>query len=223
MLKNCNKLESFLTQIVVLCVVAMMLTIWFATRSYSQTTDDLLNQPFPFEATEIDMTEIANTLSRRTTRPVRLKEGLSGRVSLRNPNGSVRDFLNELGLAADVVWWTDGVAIYLEPRAEVKSVLVYPKGLPLAEIEASLDALELDDARFPMRPTADAEVLRISGPGTYVDTVASLIETLIVARQRRTTGPIADDPSLPRIFRGTMPAPQPAPARNNASLIENPA
>lgn len=207
--------ESKPSQTADLVGFAAVLALVAATSAIAGPTDDLLDLPFPYEATETEVSQIASTLSARTSLPVRLSAEGIGPVTIRNREGSVRDLLDQLGSTSNLVWWIDGVAIHLEPRDTVTSRLVVVRGLPLDDIERNLGVFDLDDARFPLAATADAGVVRVGGPAGYVDAVAGLIETLVANRQRRTAGPASADPTLPRIFRGgrgaEIPAAAPAP------------
>ena len=79
------------------------------------------------------------------------------------------EFLVNITKAYDLIWYYDGLALYVYTDAEMLS-----KGLPLdglspGKLKKALQGAQLWDARYAWRPLEDAGILYVSGPPRYVE------------------------------------------------------
>ena len=197
------------------CVVACGLLIWSAPSSAQDgdvtdgapaigtPSDELMEQSFPYEASGMDVREVLGDLSRRSGTPVMMGDGLRADVTIRNAEGSVADFLNQVSVEAGALWWFDGVAIHVERGDSIQSALVEIRGVPLETIEEQLSALGLVDMRFPIRATGDGALVRVVGPAGYVEQMSALVSALVEIEVARRSG-VTDPPAafVPRVYYG---------------------
>lgn len=156
----------------------------------------MLAQPFPYEARDVAVSEVIRQMSLRSGIPMIAAEGLSARVNVANAEGTLRDVLDSLATGGQIVWWFDGAAVHVEPPSALVSRLVPLKGVPLSELRAQMQALQMDETAWPLVASGDAQAVRVVGPQGYADAVAELVAALAAGVEA-----VADD-RLPIIIRG---------------------
>lgn len=170
-------------------------------RGASQAPDDgamrvlLLEQPFPYEAKDVALTEMLHEMSQKTGLPVIVGEGVSGRAEVSNLRGSVRDLLQRLAEDGRISWWFDGAAVHVEAAAMVSRLLPL-KGVRPADLREALRGVGLTANEYPMLAEGNARMVRIVAPQGYVEAVQQTIDAL--AAELAPKGPA----SLPVIIRG---------------------
>ncbi len=163
---------------------------------------DALDQPYPYQTSGADVRQVLGDLTRRTGYPSVVHEAVRGTITVPNRDGTIADLLDEAAAQTRAVWWFDGLVVHFEPADELTTALLDSRGIPVTRIRAELEALALYDPRFPLRASADAAVLRASGPAGYVEQVTAVVARLVAVREGRRGEGEATGLFLPRIYHG---------------------
>lgn len=155
----------------------------------------LIEQPYPYEAKDVALTDMLHELSHKTGLPVVVGAGVSGRADIANVGGSVRSLLDGLADAGRVSWWFDGAAVHVEP-AEMTSRLLPLNGVRAEDLRAALRAVGMTAGEYPMIAEPGARLIRIVAPQGYVDMVEQTIAALAAEAKSKGTA------ALPVIIRG---------------------
>lgn len=155
----------------------------------------LLEQPFPYEAKDVALTELLHEMSQKTSLPIVVGDGVSGRADVSNVGGSVRQLLDRLSDDGRVRWWFDGAAVHVEGPVMVSRLLPL-QGVHPSDLREALRAIGLTANEYPMLAGGDARMVRIVAPQGYVDAVEQTIAAL--AAEVAPKAPAA----LPIIIRG---------------------
>lgn len=159
--------------------------------------NDVLESPFPYRANDVQIEALLQEMTQKTGVPVMAAKGSDGRVTLSNPDGSLRDALDGMARQGQVVWWFDGVAVHVEPAETVVSQLIGLDGVSVGELRNEMRELGLSDPQYPLRAGAEAGMIRIVAPQGYIDAVSELATHMAAAR-----APDAVQKGLPTIIRG---------------------
>ena len=166
----------------------------------------------------MDARQTLDDFSRLTGLPV--EADVSGLVSVNNEEGTVRDFLNGFAKKTRCIWWYDGFTIRLEPRANMRSVVIGTRGIDISTLSSTMDFVGLKENQFTTRMSPDGTLFNVVGPEGYVGAVEDLIDQIITARKSRREG-------LPSVYRGqfasnrnTAPATQPVTAQITSAPTE---
>lgn len=187
-------------RVAVLGIVALILV---SLPSFGQQlaprvmSDDVLGLPFPYEAKEVSIEAMLQDLTRKTQVPVISTKPLSGRVTISNQSGTLRDVLEALTDQGQALWWFDGSAIHLEPISSTVSQLIPLQGIRVDLLLSQLRAVGLENPQYPIRAASDAEMIRLVAPQAYVDAVSEVIATMAAARSAS-----GGRSGLPNIIRG---------------------
>ncbi|RMC34933.1 hypothetical protein C9E81_12655 [Paracoccus alkanivorans] len=158
---------------------------------------DILAHPFPYRANDVQIEAVLQEMTQKTDIPVIAAEGVGGRVTISNPDGSLRDALDDMASQGHMVWWFDGVAVHVEPAGTVVSRLIGLDGVPVDELRNQMRELGLSDPHYPLRAGAEAGMIRVVAPQGYIDAVSELVEHMAAA-----SAPDAKSKGLPTIIRG---------------------
>lgn len=155
----------------------------------------LLEQPFPYQAKDVALTEMLHEMSQKTGLPVVVGDGVSGRAAMDNVGGTVRSLLDGLAQDGRVSWWFDGAAVHVEGPQMVSRLLPL-NGVRVADLDQALRAVGLTGAEYPILAEPGARMARIVAPPGYIDAVEQTIAAL--AAEAAPKAPAA----LPIIIRG---------------------
>lgn len=155
----------------------------------------LIEQPFPYEAKDVALTEMLHELSQKTGLPVVVGSGLSGRADIANLGGSIRSLLDGLSSEGQVSWWFDGAAVHVEAPQMVSRLLPL-NGVRAEDLRAALRAVGMTGGEYPMIAEPGARMVRIVAPQGYAEMVEQTIAALSAEAKAKTTG------TLPIIIRG---------------------
>lgn len=156
----------------------------------------ILQRPFPYQTRDADIRDVLQEMMQRVQVPAIAADGVSGRVSLLDPDSSLQDALDAIAGQSNAIWWFDGGAIHLEPADSLDSRLIPLDGISPEDLQREMQETGLAQRRFPLRPGRDT--LRVIGPRGYTDAVADLASHMAARRKA------AQDPQggTLRIIRG---------------------
>lgn len=171
----------------------------------------LVEQPFPYEAKDVTLTEMLHDLSHKTGVPVVVGDGVSGRVDIANLGGSVRTLLDALTDQGRISWWFDGAAVHVE-QPQMASRLLPLNGVRVEDLRAALRAVGMTAGEYPMIAEPGSRLVRIVAPQGYVEMVEQTIAALAAEAKAKEAPAL-----LPIIIRGPGRA-RPARLRSPAGV-----
>ena len=97
-----------------------------------------------------------------------------------------QEFLERVCTMHNLIWYYDGVALYIYSSGEVLSQLVDLAYMKAGEVRSMLRELGVEDSRFPIKTTNNDELIMVSGPPRYVELVLTMIEKADHLKELRT-------------------------------------
>ena len=129
---------------------------------------------FGYYAQESNIRDILLDFSASTGVPLRMGDGVRGKVSSSFPTGKSKDFLNELGLLYDFTWFYDGSTIYINSVSEVRQETLNLDVSNLDHIEDGLEVLGIDGTQYGWRMLPTQNILQVVGPPRFLALVEEL-------------------------------------------------
>ena len=160
---------------------------------------DLPESPYRYTVIDQDLRSVLQEFGANLGVRMDISAPVQGRVHGRLPELSPRGFLDHLGAKFEFDWYFDGHVLHISAAEENQSRLVDLASVPFDELRQSLEALEIWDERFVVRPHAGAGLAAVSGPPRYL----ALIEETIAALSGSRVAPPAPSGTL-TIYRGAQ-------------------
>jgi type III secretion protein C len=163
--------------------------------------------PYRYLVIDQDIKGVLIEFGRNVGLPVDVSDQVKGRLRGQLATATADAFLRNLCESYGLVWYFDGTVLHVSAKTEVRLELVNIGRLPPGEAVEKLKALGVSDAQFPVRTTADAGVVSISGPPPFLSLARQTLTALAqrVPPVREDTG---DGEVMIRVFRGgTTPTP----------------
>ncbi|OCC07050.1 hypothetical protein [Labrys sp. ZIDIC5] len=137
--------------------------------------------------------------------PVKLSDGVKGRLSAGMPMGTAREFLQWVCDRYGLVWYYDGSSLAVATEAEMRTDMFKVDAATLPGIPGRLRELGVADARYPIKIAQNERVVSVSGPPAYIDAVRKALGVLTEpsgpTRAREVDGS-AENVVPVRVFRG---------------------
>ncbi|WP_050735831.1 secretin N-terminal domain-containing protein [Methylobacterium sp. ARG-1] len=175
---------------------------------------------------------------------VNVAPDVKGRIQGRIPEGKPQAFLDRLATAYNLEWYYDGSILYITPAKENRTQLLVLSPISYDTLKDALDALQISDPRFSLRPAPSKGLVMVSGPPRYVALVEQTLAGLVAEAQARPKSsppalqagkePAPAKPTVLTVFRGSqttilrdgraerMPGPEPEmPARSGPQPAAN--
>ncbi|OAF03757.1 nodulation protein NolW [Bradyrhizobium centrolobii] len=162
----------------------------------------------PFSYTVLDqelsaaLQEFGNNLNIR----VNISAEVKGRIRGRLPDLAPREFLDRLTNLYNLQWYYDGLVLYVSAAHEAQSRLLVLTPIGFDEFKAALDALNISDERYVVRPAPGNGLVLASGPPRFIALVDQTLHGLVAEAQARPRAAIAEKPppeSVLMLFRGS--------------------
>jgi type III secretion protein C len=168
--------------------------------------------PYKYLVIDQDVKGVLSEFGLNIDVPVEVSDQVKGRLRGRLPAASAKEFLDGLCESYGLVWYFDGAVLHVSAKTEVRTELISIGRLPASEVTAKLSTLGIADPRFPVRSTADAGIVSVSGPPPFI----SLVRQTLSAMARAAAPPTVREDShgddvRVRVFRGSLLLPPRAP------------
>lgn len=165
--------------------------------------------PYRYTVIDQDLPAALQELGSNLAIKVNVSPEVKGRIQGRMPEGTAQEFLDRLAANYNLEWYYDGSVLYLTSARESRTQLLVLSPIPFDRLKGALDALEISDARFPLRPAPGRAVVMVSGPPRYVTLVEQTLAGLVAEEQARPK-PLAEAAKAPpppkvttlTVFRG---------------------
>lgn len=141
--------------------------------------------PYRYTVIDQDLPAALQELGSNLAIKVNVSPEVKGRIQGRMPEGSAQEFLDRLAANYNLEWYYDGSVLYITSARESRTQLLVLSPIPFDRLKAALDALEIGDARFPIRPAPGKAVVMVSGPPRYVTLVEQTLAGLVAEEQAR--------------------------------------
>jgi type III secretion protein C len=160
----------------------------------------------PYRYTVLDqelsaaLQEFGNNLNIRVTISAEVK----GRIRGHMPDLPPREFLDHLTQLYNLQWYYDGLVLYVSTAKEAQTRLLLLSSISFDALKATLDALNISDERYIMRPAPGNGLVLASGPPRFIALVDQTLNGLVAeaqARPRSVEMPSGD--SVLMLFRGS--------------------
>lgn len=149
--------------------------------------------PYNFVVVDQNVRDTLIEFGRNNNISVRVTDAVRGRIHGSVTGLSPREFLDRVTKDNGLVWYYDGALLHVSSAAEVSTEIVTP--LPASPDKAieKLQASNILDDRFSVRPAGDGLSLAVTGPPAYRAAVIHAITTATAVLQK---------PRAVRVFRG---------------------
>ena len=109
--------------------------------------------------------------------PVIVDPAVEGTVNA-SFNSTGTSFLNAIGKTYGVIWYYDGVTLFVYPARAIQSRVFKLRGFDRSQVRHMLDSFGLGDTRYPLRYNESEQTVFVSGPPRHMELVSTAIETL---------------------------------------------
>lgn len=116
---------------------------------------------------------------------VSISPEVKGRIQGRIPEGKAQAFLDRLATSYNLEWYYDGSVLFVTSARENRTQLLVLNPISFDHLKNSLDALQISDPRFPVRPAPGKGVVMVSGPPRYVALIEQTLAGLVAEEQAR--------------------------------------
>lgn len=167
--------------------------ISFASNATYAAEPKWSEDPYPFVVVDQNVRDTLLEFGRNTDVPVRMTNGVRGRIRGSLSGLAPRDFLDRITKDNGLVWYYDGALLHISSSTEVSTEVVTPLPASPARAIEKLQASNILDDRFAVRPAGDGLSLAVTGPPAYRAAVIQAVTTAAAVVER---------PRGVRIFRG---------------------
>jgi type II secretory pathway component GspD/PulD (secretin) len=155
--------------------------------------------PYKYLVIDQDIRDVLTEFGRHIDAPVEVSDQVNGRLRGGLPAATAKEFLNKLCESYGLVWYFDGTTLHINAKTEIKTLLINTGGLPPDQLTARLNALGIADPRFPVRSTANGDIVSVSGPPPFVALVRQTLTAMASA-----ASPLAVANTQPRTVANTQ-------------------
>ncbi|WOH64324.1 secretin N-terminal domain-containing protein [Bradyrhizobium sp. BWA-3-5] len=146
--------------------------------------------------------EFGNNLNIR----INVSAEVRGRIRGRMPDLPPREFLERLTNLYNLQWYYDGLVLYISAAHEAQTRLVVLNPISFDAFKTALDALNISDERYILKPAPGDGVVLASGPPRFIALVDQTIKGLMADAQARRSPAAGEKPpreSVLMLFRGS--------------------
>jgi type III secretion protein C len=135
------------------------------------------NKKFTYRADGKKLAEVFQDFAASQSVPVVVDAGVEGNVSA-SFNASADSFLNAMSKTYGVIWYFDGVTLFVYPSGTMQNRVFRLRGFDRTQVRDMLNNFGLGDARFPLRYNEADQSVMAYGPPRHIELVANVIDTL---------------------------------------------
>lgn len=135
------------------------------------------DKKFVYRADGKRLSEVLQDFAAAQAVPIVIDAGVEGAVNAEF-NSRPEDFLAALGKSYGLIWYFDGVTLFIYPSRMMASRVFRMRGYDRDQVKQMLNALGLGDSRFPLRFNEAEQTLLAYGPPRHIELVQTVIDTL---------------------------------------------
>jgi type III secretion protein C len=146
-----------------------------------------LDKKFVYRADGKKLTEVFQDFAASQSVPVVVDPAVEGSVSA-SFSSSSESFLKAMGKTYGVIWYFDGVTLFVYPSRAMQSRVFRLRGFDRNQVREALNSFGLGDTRFPLRFNDADQTVFAYGPPRHIELVAGVMETLEQSSKERAGG-----------------------------------
>jgi len=135
------------------------------------------NRKFVYRADGKRVTEVLQDFAAAQSVPIVIDAGVDGTVNAEFNSRPV-DFLSAISKSYGLIWYFDGVTLFVYPSRAMSSKVFRMRGYDRTQVAEMLKSLGLGDARFPLRFNEADQTLLAYGPPRHIELVQTVVDTL---------------------------------------------
>jgi len=157
---------------------------------------NLKGQAFEFYGQEQPLKDVITAIATHSRLGVSVNEDIEADFSGHLKQRNSFEALNYLAASFDLVWYSDGSTIFVDPINAMASRLFQLDQVAARQVEATMRSLSIWDGRFEWRSLNNQAILMVSGPPRYL----ALVEETIALLNAQYDAASADDLGV-RVFK----------------------
>jgi type III secretion protein C len=142
-------------------------------------------EPYTYMTVDQDLTQVLREFAANLGLTIQISPQVQGMVRGRLPSVPPLEFLEILARTYGLIWYYDGIILYIYALDEVQSRIIKLDSASMAALSAALAELDIEDPRFPWTVSEAAGILYVAGPPRYVELVAETAGLLDTTQQVR--------------------------------------
>lgn len=135
------------------------------------------DKKFVYTAEGKKLTEVLQDFASSQSIPVVIDPAVEGTVNA-NFNTRAEEFLKAITKTYSMVWYFDGVTLFVYPSQAMQSQVFRLRGFDAGQVREMLKSFGLGDERFPLRFNAAEQTLFVYGPPRHIELVSTAVQTL---------------------------------------------
>ncbi|MGY3387871.1 type II secretory pathway component GspD/PulD (secretin) [Bradyrhizobium sp. USDA 3311] len=166
----------------------------------------LPSTPYSYTVLDQDLSAALQEFGNNLNIRVNVSAEVRGRIRGRMPDLPPREFLDRLTALYNLQWYYDGLVLYVSAAHEAQSRLIVLNPISFDAFKTALDALNISDERFIVKPAPGEGLVLASGPPRFVALVDQTLKGLVAEAQARRDPVAAERPqreSVLMLFRGS--------------------
>ncbi|MDA9465006.1 nodulation protein NolW [Bradyrhizobium sp. CCBAU 53415] len=166
----------------------------------------LPSAPYSYTVLDQDLSAALQEFGNNLNIRVNVSAEVRGRIRGRMPDLPPREFLDRLTALYNLQWYYDGLVLYISAAHEAQSRLIVLNPISFDAFKSALDALNISDERYIVKPAPGEGLILASGPPRFVALVDQTLKGLVAEVQARHNPVAAEKPqreSVLMLFRGS--------------------
>jgi type III secretion protein C len=167
------------------CVIAASFAL-ASVEGHAAPAKRLPTKPFVYKAQNLPLTDVLRDFAGTQSLPLVIADGVTGTVNA-SFNTTPEGFLEIVSKAFGLIWYFDGVGLFIYPSNQLQTRLFKLKDMKSDSVEAKLAAFGLGDSRYPMRFQRGVGLAMAFGPPRHIELIEAMISAL--SEMEGETGP----------------------------------
>jgi type III secretion protein C len=135
------------------------------------------DKKFVYRAEGKKLPEVFQDFAASQSLPVVIDAGVEGIVNA-SFDGLPENFLKAMSKTYGVIWYFDGVTLFVYPSRAMQSQVFRLRGYDQNQVKQMLSSFGMGDSRFPLRYNEAEQTVLVYGPPRHIELVASVLDTL---------------------------------------------
>jgi type III secretion protein C len=161
----------FITSLVTAAILAA------ATAPASLAAGAWSDKKFVYRAEGKKLPEVFQDFAASQSIPVVVDPSVEGVVNA-SFDGLPENFLKAMSKTYGVIWYFDGISLFVYPSKAMQSQVFRLRGYDRAQVRQMLASFGMGDSRFPLRYNEAEQTVLVYGPPRHIELVATVLDTL---------------------------------------------
>jgi type III secretion protein C len=135
------------------------------------------SKKFVYKAENKPLADVLRDFAASQSTPIIVADGVTGVVNA-SFDLPPQSFLKTMSLAFGVIWYFDGVMLYVYPSQLMQTQFFKIKGYDPATVLSRLKAFGLGDTQYPLKYQAGDNMLMAYGPPRHIELVEAMVTAL---------------------------------------------